>query len=228
MRMFSILLIAIHRYLGVFKADLFKRINHSTWSVIAVIVSTWLVAIALTVIDKYAFSTTYSITYCLDGFSPTWLFNLLYAVFFVVLSMFVPAIVIFIIYVLISRKLRSLGKKLRTKTTTINANMSTITTTSEQGGLNKNREQRFANQFILMCLAVVLNICGISIFSVRALVPNYFVVFYYWRLVVRCWILVMVSLVPVLSLAFNPAIKQKIARAARLKSSISYENSTRT
>lgn len=224
MRMFSILLIAVHRYIGVFKVDLFKRMNQSTLLLVLVILSTWIFAIILTIIDKYAFSTTYSITFCLDGFSPNWLFNLLYAIYFVVLSMFIPTIIIVTIYVLINRKLNELGQKLSTDVLTIR----TATVTSTRGLINQKRERRFAQQFILMCLVVVLNICGISIYSIRAVVPNYFLVFFYWRYIVRCWILVMVSLVPILSLAFNPSIKRITRSFALLSSYASQENLTRT
>ena len=79
-----------------------------------------------------------------------------------------------------------------------------------------------------MCLVVVLNIGGISIYSIRAVVPNYFLVFYYWRYIVRCWILVMVSLVPILSLAFNPSIKRITRSFALLGSYASQENLTRS
>lgn len=217
--MFSILLIAVHRYIGVFKVDLFKRMNKSNLLIVLIIVSTWIFAVILTIIDKYAFSTTYSITMCLDGFSSNWLFNLLYAVYFVVLSMFIPTIIIVTIYVLINRKLNELGQKLSTDVS------STRTATGRL--INQKRERRFAQQFILMCLVVVLNICGISIYSIRAVVPNYFLVFYYWRYIVRCWILVMVSLVPILSLAFNPSIKRITRSFALLSSYASQENLTR-
>lgn len=199
MRMFSILLIAVHRYIATFKPDLFRRINRSNLLIGLMILGSWVLAIVLNVIDKYAFSTTYSITFCLDGFSPVWLNSLLYATYFVTLSMFVPGTAIVVIYVLINRKLKTLTKNL---------------TGSQKFQLDSEREKRFANQFVLMCLSVVLNICGLSIFSVRTLVPDYFAVFYYVRPCVRSFVLVMTSLVPILSFAFNPYVKHLLKRSA--------------
>lgn len=205
MRMFSILLIAIHRYIGVFKPDLFKKINQLTWPLGLFIISAWLTAIGLTLIDKFSFGTTYMVTYCLDGYSSVWEHSLGYALFYVILSMLVPGIAIVIIYVLINRKLKLLAQK-----------------TSKRPG-TVNRERRYANQFILMCACVVLNICGISVFSVRALVPNFFSVFFYVRPVIRAWIAVMASLVPIISLVYNPYFKIIFSR---FKSNSSQNNTS--
>lgn len=201
MRMYSILLIAIHRYLAVFHLEVFKRVNNSVWIQLAPIAITWLVSFALTAINKYSLNTTYTITFCLDGFSPIWLNNLIYAVVFVTLSMIIPALMIFIIYFIISHKLRVLGLNL-------GGSVSNKTTSRP---INQRREQRFANQFVAMCIAVILNICGIATFSIRSLVPNYFVLFFYWRFVIRSFVLIMISLIPIISVVFNSSIKNPLA-----------------
>lgn len=224
MRMFSILLIAVHRYLGVFKPDLFKRMNQSIWPNVGLVLASWLVALILVLVDKYSFKTTYSITFCLDGFSNVWLYNLLYAIFYLTTSMLVPGIAIVVIYVLISRKLASLGHKIESA----NIAITTPAGSSSTSTFSKKRERRFANQFILMCLVVVLNICGISIYGVRALVPNYFAVFFYWRPVVRCWILVMASLVPIISVVFNPNFKRIVRLVSRVSTYPSQNSTSRT
>lgn len=226
MRMFSILLIALHRYLGVFKPDLFKKLNQLVWPLVLLVLAAWACALILTVIGKYSFSATYSLTFCLDGFSPVWLNNLLYAIFYVTLSMFVPGTVIVIIYVMINRRLKSVARKVNANK--IDGTNSQQPSTSNRS-INQRRERRYANQFILLCLCVVLNISGISIYSVRALVPNYFSVFFYVRPVVRIWILVMASLVPILSVAFNPHIRRAVVGISSFtKSYISQPSNTGT
>ena len=196
-RMYSVLLIAVHRYLAVFKLDLFKKINQSNVALFSCILASWIVSIGLTFTGKYAFSTTYSITYCLDGFSSIWLKCLLYALFYIVLAMVLPAIAIAAIYIIINAKLKMLS---------VNSGLSRQRNTSS----SHYKEIKFAYQFILMCLVVVLTICGIFVFSLRNVIPNFYAIFYYLRPVIRCWILLFSSLIPILSIYFSP-IRVKIA-----------------
>ena len=69
---------------------------------------------------------------------------------------------------------------------------------------NIKKQERFANQFILMCLILVA--CGIvhAVFSSRALIPNYFNVLYYWRPVLKTYLMLAISFVPFISLYYHP------------------------
>lgn len=185
-RMYSILLIAVHRYLAVFRKHLFKKINSSTVLLIASVALIWFISLSLSFIDKYAFDTTYSVSYCLNGFSPNFLNSLLYALFYILFAMIFPTIAIITFYVLIYLRLRQ--------------NQSKINAVDH----HKITEMRFANQFIIMCLIVVLALIGIIITGLRGVIPNFFSLFYYWRPVIRCYIMFTSSVFPIFSLVFNP------------------------
>ena len=198
-RMYSILLIALHRYLAVFNSNLFKRINKSNVFLFLPVASIWLLSLSLSFIFKYSFSTTYSTTFCLHGFSTIFINSLLNAIFYILFSMIFPAIAIVTLYIVIFMRLKQVGRK-------VSQPNSRVSIASD--GTNSKSEMRFANQFILMCLVVVLTVCGISIFSLRGVIPNYFNIFYYWRPVIRCYIMFFSSLVPIFSFYFNPFRKR--------------------
>jgi len=211
-RMFSILLIAIYRYIAVFKLDLFKKINDSYLYLYTPIAATWIISMALTLIFKYAFKTTYSLTNCLNGFSPIFINSLLNALFYIGLSLILPTMAIVVIYILIAKKLKKLGLYLNKNSRPEGLNVMNLSVentsfsqgSATQGTISKKREMRFANQFILMCILVVLTICGIAIFSLRGVIPNYFTVMCYWRSVIRCYVMFFSAIIPVFSFYFNP------------------------
>lgn len=111
-RMYSVMLIAVHRYLGVFKIDLFKKMNSSYWYLSIPIVFAWLISVTFTLATKYIFKTTYSPTFCLDGIAATYVDSLLYNIFYVVLAMVFPALIIVLIYMLIFGKLKTVSNNL--------------------------------------------------------------------------------------------------------------------
>ena len=187
-RMYSILLIAIHRYLAVFNSNLFNRINKSNRYLISLVALIWFVSISISLITKYAFSTTYSISYCLNGFSTSFVESLLYAMFYTLFAMILPSIAIVVIYILISLRLKRVAQRLSSPSIDL--------------GPKKN-EMQFANQFIIMCSAVVLSICGNIATGLKGVIPDFFDLFYYWRFVLRCYILFFTSLIPILAFCFN-------------------------
>lgn len=220
LRMYSILLIAMHRHLAVFRSDLFRRLNNSPLLITLTILSSWVMSLTLSFSIKYAFRTTYSLTNCLSGFSNVFINSLVSALLYVIFSLLLPTIAIVVIYIIISRRLNSLGDQLASKKAATRKKAAIIavkSVTMLNGGLGSNvqmirinnrKEMRFANQFILLCLLVVLTIMGIAVFSFRGVIPNYFAVMYYWRSVIRCYIMFFSAIVPILSFYYNPSRNQ--------------------
>ena len=225
-RMYSIVLIALHRYIAVFHIELFKRINDSFIYLTAPIVVSWLASLGLTLLAKYLFNTTYSAFDCLDGHSTNQLNSILYSVFYVIFSLVLPTFVIILIYITINKKLRHIGTKLKTsQPRRASTRRSTLSMRRRRRGQTlfepsyysetylkhtniRLREIRFANQYVLMCIIVVLTICCISVFSLKGILRNFFVLFFYWRPFFRTCVLLLASMIPILSFYFNPARKK--------------------
>lgn len=242
-RMYSIVLIAVHRYTAVFHIELFKRINDSRVCLAVSILAAWSLSILLPLTGKHLFNTTYSHVFCLDGYSSNRLNSLFYSLFFVIFSLVLPAISIVTIYASINARLRRIGNRLcgenmRLRNNNINNNKSlsssttnslttstmlTTTTTKRPKVIVTTKrsvlflkpavrasEIRFANQYVLMCLIVILTICFISVFSLKGVLPDFFRIFFYWRPVIRTCILLLASMIPTLSFYFSPAKKKLV------------------
>lgn len=215
-RMYSILLIAIHRYMAVFHLKLFKRINDSHILLASPILLAWTLSIMLPLIAKSLFNTTYSNVYCLDGYSTNRISSAFYSVFYVVFSLVLPAISIISIYVSISLRLRRIGNRLNERNSAVGGKTVVLVDGKHVRTMLflrptvRARELRFANQYILMCLIVILTICFISVFSLKGFIPNFFSVFYYWRPVIRTCILMLASMIPTLSFYFSPTRRRLI------------------
>jgi hypothetical protein len=69
---------------------------------------------------------------------------------------------------------------------------------------------RYANQFILMFISLIATAFVHAIFSIRTLIPNFFVIFYYWRPVLRVYIIIAISFVPMITVYFHPFRKEFI------------------
>lgn len=216
-RMYAILLIAIHRYLAVFKPDLFKRMNASTLFQATPILIVWSISISLSLICKHVFSTTYSLTNCLNGFSQVWVKSLLQALFFISFSLLIPSVGIISLYAIIARKLRRVVRNLhsfkkkqperhpnRTNRAVVASFFpNTRRLVSSTRRLSRQREMNCANQFIMMCLTVVLANFAIATSNLRGVIPNYFTIMFYWRPVLRCLIMIMSAMLPILSVYYK-------------------------
>lgn len=70
LRTYSILLLAIYRYIAVYKVNLYKKLNSSMCYMLLPLVIIYATSIVFPVVSKFAFRTTYSpYLYCLDGYS---------------------------------------------------------------------------------------------------------------------------------------------------------------
>jgi hypothetical protein len=93
MRMYSIILLAIYRYIGVYKNSLFKEINKKSKYIYFLIALTWLISIILTLILKFSLQTTYSIWFCTNGNSQSILNSFLYFSLIVTLGNVLPTFI---------------------------------------------------------------------------------------------------------------------------------------
>lgn len=106
-RVFSLLLLAVYRYIACMNVQLYKRINSRLRNLYAQIIGCWLISLLIPLIFKFSLGTTYSPYYCLDGYAPNRLdMTIIYYVFNTILSSFLPTIVIIILYIKIFKKLK--------------------------------------------------------------------------------------------------------------------------
>ena len=300
-RMYSVLLIAIYRYLAVFHMRLFNRLNASWPHLLGPVVCVWLFSIACPVATKFAFRTRYSAVLCLDGFTTDVGDLVLYCVVNFSLMIALPALSSVAIYMIIVHKLHDINRKLkrsiarnkrsngvdntssgRCKKSATEPNllakalklsvppratdcagaenassagrvdlMSSAATsvvasfrlasqsisvvetehrvTSTSAGetsrrlviirqkrqtrtsikikklaLNNRRHQRLANQFFFMCCSVLACSFVHLAHSLRMLLPDYYETFYYWRPLLRSYLVVAITMIPLITLYFHP------------------------
>ncbi|CAF0906131.1 unnamed protein product [Brachionus calyciflorus] len=219
-RMYSILLIAVYRYIAVFNVKLYKTINYSNFYLISPIIVVWFISISLPFISKYLFGTSVSPFLCLDGFSTIFSNTLMYFFFNYFFMIITPSVVIIFIYSKIILKLSSLG---------LNVKRSRFEKIFEKSQIkfeprtimeikNFKKQKRFANQFILMCFSVIASSIVLSIFTLRNLIPNFLQIFFYWRPIFRVYILSAICIIPILGLFYHPNRSNLIKRVLKSNS----------
>ncbi|CAF1010635.1 unnamed protein product [Brachionus calyciflorus] len=206
-RMYSIFLIAIYRYLAVFKVNLFKKINDSYLMLLSPIIFIWFISILFPVIFKYIFRTNASRVFCLDGDTTVFTNTILYFIFNYSLIVIIPSFFIVGIYIKIIHKLKMNSKRIIRKSNslkTISVNLKQSSSQETEETQNNRKQRRFANQFILMCVSVIASAFVLSIFSLRGIIPNYFIIFFYWRPPLRIYLNCSIMIVPLISLYYHP------------------------
>lgn len=217
-RAYSILLIAVYRYLATFHMNAFKLLNESTTILVSPILAVWFVCIVVPVSLKYSFNTRPSMYMCLDGNSSVYVDTILYFALNFLFMVMVPSALTMLIYVKIMRRLTAI--KLRLWTSTVDETMGTDTTVSN--GLStlgrRNRDRRFAKQFALMCVSMILSAGLLALIWMRNVVPDYWDIFHYWRPIFRLLISISVSFIPVISIYFNPNRKRIFSQLIKFSS----------
>lgn len=220
-RMYSILLIAIYRYIGVYKVNLYKKINKTNWMLISPIVFITLVSLLIPIVGKYIFQTSpYLNAFCQDGYSPVYANCLNYFIYNTVALAVVPLVLMVFIYVKITTKLY----RLRTKMTSgggnggggirMAENRNSIELNNIDFALSRSttlltlfvvkRDTRFIKHLVFICSAVILSTSSAIIINLKNVVPDFWDVFYFWRPILRINALFMASLVPIISFYFHP------------------------
>lgn len=221
-RIYSLLLIAVYRYLATFRSKQFKVLNSSRTYVMCPLVIVWIVSVLFPVVFKYVFRTGPSITMCFDGDSDNHTLTVLYYCVNFLFMVFMPSFVIGYLYMLIIVRLKKISQKLaagehpeghsQSITWTNHSQMTTHThnnTDHHHHLKNTKKERHFAQQFILMCVSMLVSGCLLCLTTLRNVLPDYYGLFRVWRPVFRTLNTLSVSLIPIISIYFNPS-KRKI------------------
>lgn len=207
-RPYSILIIAIYRYIGVFHLTLFDRINNSYVLLLTPIGLAWLISIVLPIIITSVLKTKESAILCLSGQSESVLISVLYFVINYSIQVFIPNTAIIVIYVKIMRHLKRIQNKIKPRESLWTSSLTGSTDgsrTRRVSRLDSHKEKSFALHFFLMCASVLLTSAVFAVFYQNNVMPNYFVVLYYWLPVLRVIVLTGFSLIPIISLYFHPS-----------------------
>lgn len=157
----SLLMVATHRYLGVFKINLYRKLNKSRSRIIIVIGSMWLIALLLVISSKFIFDTKPGKVFCFDGFSAH-LENSIYYLFFPgVIGVLLPNVTLIVFYIRIFTKLNRLALKtgrkrqsnfIRTDTSDQSSDLSKIKSTQEKAQSFKSFQlsikRKLSNDFL--------------------------------------------------------------------------------
>lgn len=224
-RPYSILLIAMYRYIAVFHLTFYQRINRSRLLLCIPILFVWVISLLFPICINRLLNTTSTSMLCINGNSESTLISILFFVVSFTIMMILPSIVTIFIYVQIMRELKMVRfrfRQVRTgKVTPIVMNAATTSTHKKSNITNSNssirsssvasialvdrkKERQFAVHFILMCASVVLTNVVFSVFYQTNIMPNYFLVLYYYLPVLRILVAIGVSLLPISSLYFHP------------------------
>lgn len=220
-RAYSILTVALFRYIGVTRLTLYKKITTLNTIVFSIALN-WLIAAIVFLVSKYIFKTTYGIIYCYDGYSVNREHNLQYFLLSYSFGYALPLVLVTILYLLIQIKLVKLSKNLenlekysRIKMSSLEADESTchreIKKEEHKARVKiHNREKRLAHQFIIINGLEFCSMFFFTILSLNNLFPILNFNFYYLRQSLRIVNLLLQSAIPITSLLFHPHQNLKI------------------
>ncbi|RNA07964.1 hypothetical protein BpHYR1_002184 [Brachionus plicatilis] len=188
LKAFSILLLAMYRYIAVKNINLYKKMNSGLTFIYSSMLFCLIVSIILTFIIKYSLNTTYSVYFCSPGYSDNIRDMIVCFVLNVIISNIIPTIINLVAYLKIIAKLKltkeSIARACNLETNSksqnfirsskVTPNDSSLFATSASatsvinGNNNKAKKElnikqsRFAKQFILMNFFIVMS----NLFSV--------------------------------------------------------------
>jgi hypothetical protein len=120
MRALSLLMLAVYRYLAVYRLTLYRRLNGSMTLLVALVPLSWLFSVSISLIFKYAFRTSYAPFFCTDGFSSeSFALAMAYYALSALVAVLVPTICVYSLYKRIQRKFNSLSVRLNRKSNKI-------------------------------------------------------------------------------------------------------------
>lgn len=106
LRAYSLLMLAFYRHVSIFNYELYQKLNKSNFSIVTPIILLWIISLVLFLFTKFAFKITYGYYNCYDGFSTSYDSSLNYYIVSSILGNIVPLILVFIIILKISFKLK--------------------------------------------------------------------------------------------------------------------------
>lgn len=161
---YSILILAIHRYIAIFKPILYKKIVKKSlkYSLFSALFS-WIISIFIFLISKYSSGSTYGFM-CFDGNGSNTDIILLYFTISNTIGFIVPSLLVIMIYILISKKLNK--NKIKQE-----FEMNSTSHQSELFEINQNRNEKIlALQFFFINLLQIIAfflMCIITITPIR-------------------------------------------------------------
>nr|QVK45850.1 G protein-coupled receptor [Proales similis] len=225
-RLYGVLLVAVLRLIAVVNIPLYKRLIVSKWFVLISICSVWLISILIFISTKVGFQTTYGLIYCLDGYSSSQMNSVWYYITTSTIGTLLPTLSVCILYGYLSKRLKRISKNLPNPIRKKSRDRA-AQTKQENGKLmeNKNRaltrlqrleerrkqrESRFAWQFLIINFSVIVSsitILIISIVNIIHLAPI-FARFYFFSQLVRILNMISISATPLITLLFNKTFVQ--------------------
>lgn len=232
-RMYSIILVAVYRFIAIFKFNWYRRLNTSYVYLCTPIVFVWFWSLGLPLASKYIFGTSINKNnsfYCLDGYSKSSRDVLSYFFFNYTFMLFLPTAGIVFMYIRIMQKLNDTRYRLRKIRITNRiydifmlrsiqmAAFKVLSSNIDEAHAIRNRkkanqarlesknekERKFANQFLVMCTLMVFTAIGWSIYQLRNMIPEFFTVWVNWRIVIRIWCALMLAAIPITTVYFIP------------------------
>lgn len=237
LRPFSLLIVALYRFLGVFYNNFFKKINKSKFYIFLPVFVVWMFTIVVFLSTKFGLQTTYGSLYCIDGYSNIFENRLTYLILTSFISIFLPFSSILIIYIAIRIKINTFpsNSKIRrlahstasiqpvgfeTKISSISAMddfssnklearpNSSSHASKKKSEMSKNK--KFNEQLIAMGVCYLMCFLVSFVLNFRYIIPNFNVYFYYYRQLLRILNILFQSMVPIISLYNDPHLNISI------------------
>ncbi len=139
-RAYSVLILALNRYLAVFKANIYKKYSKSFKMFFLSALFVWTVPILLYFSTKYATNSTHGL-FCRDGFNTNPSLFITYFAVTSLLGFILPTLVVTSIYVLVTREL----KKRRNR---LGVNHNERTSQNQSMSKNNKKQRQLALQII--------------------------------------------------------------------------------
>ena len=105
MKTYSVALVALYRFIGVFKIQWYREINKSKLRILIVLVLLYIWIAVVLLATKYGFNTTYGKLYCMDGYSEIVQNALNYFLVESIVGFLFPTVFSIVAYIMIKKKL---------------------------------------------------------------------------------------------------------------------------
>lgn len=224
LRPYSLVLLAIYRYIAITNVRTFKIINQSSYMIVSSVIILWTMAFVIFMVMKISFSTTYEFYNCLDGYAINWHSLINYYVFTTFFAELVPFVLIFVMTIIILHTLKVKMIKLTPPKLVINsiyqiypdprANIQSYV----MDGINFDR--KLTKKLILLTIFYFFVILTSFLFNLKIVFTDV----YLYRLCLRMINLFFQATIPILSIYyFADIISQKfISGLTHSKSQFEY------
>lgn len=191
-RAYSIAVLALFRYLAVFKGQIFNRIANSIKYSLESVVSVWLISGLIYLIAKFSTNAEHGEILCLDGYAETPTRTLIYYLITSILGLVIPILIVNILYYFIQKRLNHLSDRLNRPVKD-----------SNQVNIKKEKEKKLALQFVLLNCLEILSGLFLMILTVSNLVPSLNEKFYFLRQLSRILNNISQLVIPIISILFH-------------------------